>query len=79
MSSAQLRCVETAGFGEFWVNFGEFSIFWSFMMKLGDVGRVLNDDLAGDNTGELEEVKDNVLGVKSAGSGGFLLKMGDFW
>ena len=40
-SSAQLKCVETGGSEEFWVNMSGFSNFWSFLIKLGDVGRVL--------------------------------------
>ena len=60
------------------MNLDGFSIFWSFLMKLGDVGRVLNNELVGDNAGESEEVIDDVLGVKAAGSGGFRLNIGEF-
>ena len=40
-SSAQSKCVETGGSGEFRVNMSGFSVFWSFLVKPGDVGRVL--------------------------------------
>lgn len=65
MSSAQLKCVETAGFGEFRVNLGEFSMFWSFLMKPGDAGRVLNAVGVGYGAGGLETGTEDVFGAET--------------
>jgi hypothetical protein len=40
-SSAQLKLSEMSGSGGFWVRIGEFSNFWSFLMKLADSERIL--------------------------------------
>lgn len=40
-SSAQLKCVETSGSGEFWLKIGDFSTFWCLFMKPSDAERVL--------------------------------------
>jgi hypothetical protein len=76
--SPQLKRVESAGSGSFWVKTGENSIFWSFLVNLGVVGLVLKDEVVGDGAGELEEVADDVLDIEMAGSRVFWLNMGDF-
>lgn len=63
------------GCGGFWVNMDDFSSFWTFLVKMGVVGRVLKAEVVDDGGGELQTVIDGVFGEKMKGFGEILLEI----